>query len=972
MGSRPVDVKKINDLRKTWTEKCRKDKDHLGFGTDSDSGSTCTNIVYQCYKIFQNQSQGEICFQKKCTDVTGVDDFEACVKTGQWMAAQKKWGRPTMAKVPPPPPKDDTVRLADTKSYETLGVDNKKAKVYFIDENEDLVIVDGKALEGHPGFSASSPEDSITKVSLSGEKPKKRNLKEDDKAVTPFLERWGLPTLEHIEPEKLVEYVKFVKTQMTVLSSLASAERPDIEKIVSIYKDIIARLMDSYLPGGAPDTWTNWSLQLPSKIIEILGERGFLLPFGMAYDLAERGDVANMEKAIKKLLEMKPEMASMVDEIRAIGYGRAIENTTGKLQIAINSGNASALVLEKGIEMIEKYLGQSKLNSDEKLFPPDVAVYSKDGHDFLPGEILASLDDVRDEYCLAIARDLLADAAEKNLSGENLEAVFKKVREDPIKKARIPEEKKAKALTKIDNLIFNYKAVSAKALAIRIADHVKELAAGKVDHDEIMNGSWQKRMDELIDKGEKALGDASVVESDPAYARLRESRKLAYVKAADEFVLAAGYSVSGGENDSTLNPLWYESALKHYNKALELMKSDKIDEDTKKISEIERGIELAHRTRAEQLLRYAGTVVAKKNEPAWSSGRWQEEVGRIANKVADLIIEAGISDEEIDRRILQLFDEASAGDLNDNIRKLKGDVDKLLLPTLPIAHDNFHLKMIVQSVQVIMKKVREASVDKSYAQQALSELRRGYEKVYRNSLAEAHELFKDSQDRITERDVGWRAKAENWLVDAERYLNAKIDDGNGGEIAIFDDEYIGLQREEIKKYRMKFDNRELERGFATMRYISSDSQINEPMWAERFSTLVIGMRKQIADFEASYPGQAPARSRHDLGREIEICYSERIKYLKQIAKKLSLAKPEGWETQAHELLLEAKLLVLANEPDSDVPIFDGTVKKGESYSSTQKMMLAELEVMRKEMDLPALESQPDSAQPSNGDKGAAN
>ncbi len=967
-----VDLKRIDHLRETWTEKCHKDKNHLGFGADPRSSSICSNVVYQCAKIFRNQSQGKICFEKKCTDVTGVDDFEACVKTGQWMAAQKKWGRPTMAEVPPPPPKDDTVRLADTKSYEVIGVDKKKAKVYFVDENEDLVIVDGKALEGHPGFSVGSPEDFITKLSLSNRQPEIRKLNEGDKAVTPFLERWGLPTLEHIEPDKLVEYVKFVKTQMTILSAFASSENPAIEKMVSLYKNIIAKLGSSYLPGKSPDTWTDWRLQLPSRIIEILGERGFLLPFGMAYDLAERGDVANMEKAIKKFLEMKPEMASVVDKIRAIGYGRGIENIVNGLQRFVASGDGSALVLGQGIETIEKYLEESKFDSEEKLFSPNAAVYSRDGHDFSPSEILFTLDYVRAEYCLAMARELLAEAAEKNLSGENLEALFQKVRREPVEKARVPEDKKTEVMAQVEILISNYKSVSAGAIAIRIARHVKELASGEVGRDEIMDGSWQARIDTLVDEGEKALREASVVESDPAHAMLRASRKLAYVKAADEFAIAAVYSVRGGENDSTLNSLWYEYALNHYNKALELMKSDKIDGDARRISEIEQGIVLAHRTMFEQLLRYANAVVAKKNEPAWSGGKWQEEVNRIADRASNLVINAGLFDDEINRRIGQLFDEARAGDLNDNIRKLTDDVDRLLLPTLPIAHDNFHLRMTVQSVQVIMEKVQTVSADKSYARQALSELRRGYEKVYRNSLAKAYELFRASQDIITARDIGWRAKAEEWIVDAERYLNAKIDGGSDGEIAIFDGEYIGVQREEIKKYRMTFDNRELERGFATMRYISSDTQINETMWADRFSKLTIGMRKQIADFKASYPDGVPARSMYDLGGEIEICYSERIRHLKQIAKKLSTSKPEDWESQAYELLLEAKSLVLADEPGSDVPIFDGTVKEGESYSSTQKMMLSEIEMMRVEMGLPALESRPDSVQSLNGDKGVSN
>ena len=93
---------------------------------------------------------------------------------------------------------------------------------------------------------------------------------------------------------------------------------------------------------------------------------------------------------------------------------------------------------------------------------------------------------------------------------------------------------------------------------------------------------------------------------------LRASRKLAYVKAADEFAIAAVYSLRGGENYSTLNSLWYEYALNHYNKALELMKSDKIDGDARRISEIEQGIVLAHRTMFEQLLRYANAVVAKE------------------------------------------------------------------------------------------------------------------------------------------------------------------------------------------------------------------------------------------------------------------------------------------------------------------------------------------------------------------------
>ncbi len=841
-------------------KKCGEPLDDKGYGFEKDHGkqAICRDYVYQC--IAQGRfGYDEFTLVPASGATQSFGSYEDCISPDiiRYMVEQGKAGstnfkpqvKPVEVKVEKP--KDMTVRLADEKAYKILGLDSKKANVYYIDGDEDLVLVDMIAMKGHKGFAPEKyKEDGDMVVRLSQVKEKGKDFPRKKLALTPdkdqgldaFMKRWAISSLEGTDPTKLVEYVKFAKDNLAKLMALFKAK--NYSEVVSLYSNLLEKAQSIYMPVDASGAYlfaqemkagtdydlrpemvdTSWNGAVPGLAIAQLKEYGYLLPLVVAMHQSKSGDVHEMEKSLVKVVALNPKMdLKKVDTIRIGGYRTAIRKLIADAEGIRGTGKATVSILTSIISQLEKYLSvKATVVAGAPLFGEEDVIYEV----HKTRDIRKKISQIKADLCVAKAKEILTAARAKKLTGKALEAEFVKIRALPGK-VGVGAEQMDSVNVKLEQEIKAYMTGSFKSEVVRQIGYARKELAKKPVGDQTylsiyMNDEWIQYIEQALSNASSAASSGMMLEdvvaevgNDSVLEEIKKIGGIAHKRRVDAFIKAVNPHLTSSETSQFKD--WFDKSLDYIRKAHAVLSAAKMINETLKgelLGQIEKKHMEIYAARIKQLFRFADKWIAQ--ETIRGKAVVQQQVGELMKKARAVYAQAkgsGLEDFDKANELMNGIEQRENVTFSANLDEIKAGIDAAVtaletkagkdmlqdskgLLSYPTIKDNIELSKVNKDIDRLLAEAKKAGMLEKYATVAKAMRERAYKAYYTHHIRTVVKMIAmpDPPSALTLKD-DWLTGMTGVLFHLKMagvYADAKY-----GDKAIFDKSSVDAMKLEI-------------------------------------------------------------------------------------------------------------------------------------------------------------------------------
>lgn len=793
------DPKGIKGLSQKGNERCLETFD------SGDDRNRCKTYVRRCVA---QESTGMDEF-KMCTEkghCEKVKSFDECIAAALFLTGEfEQWGGPEKlvgTKVEPPAPviKPDTVRPVGDDVYGKLGLDREKYNIYYVDKNEDLVLVDRIGVEKEPGFATRYPDDRIRRLSAGKDgKP----VPESDAEVQALLAKWAIPTLENIDVQKLIEYLATKKQEVASLNNLVTTEPEKVDEIAKGYLAIIDAARAVYPLMVSKDNVSivdeTWKGALPQQILAGSGEFSYRLPYAMGEYYAKSGNVVLMDGALRQAKVLSDSITfSMIMIVRRRGYSVAIKRHLLDVEKTVSDGTAKIDELMQTAKRLEELLGVSVLNPAtlDALFLPGEIVFEEGPKAVVYEDVKSRIDGLRKGACVLKAREILVDAKAKKLSGRPLQDVFDTVRALPRVMSVVDLRGGAELMEReIANVIQIDARIKIKELLDYAGKKFDEKPAPdseKTRIDVVLEDQWLKYIDDTLDRAFKEAVDAGI--RDEFAARIGAERSRAYKE-------KVGFQISmidarTKEAPKTTSNGWYVDAEKLIREANETVDKGKMTDETEKVrlrGELNAAITRVKIARIEQLIARANREYEKRQLKGYD---WFSPLKADLEDARGIVKQEKIGDGSFERRINAL----EAQVFQFKLMSIKEDVEKKIaaMPFFPFHNvkDNTYLGEINTYLDGLMATAGENGTREKYAAEVVQLRRRACERYYNFHINAAVAYLNNPPTEYERIEGEWFGQVKFNLDLAEAYLGYS----HNGEPA-FDQASIDAKRDDIIKKR---------------------------------------------------------------------------------------------------------------------------------------------------------------------------